>query len=189
MCSCAGGCGAGVNRRGPGQPSGSPCRAHRGGPGCHPFPNAPCSPSCWPCSPPAGRRPRRGDRHRTARPLEHQPHRRTRRLPRPRHHRRHPGLAPAAHAPLLRRHGRRPLPPDTPQRLAFDLLPTSALFRPGDRVRLTLAPANPSSFEPRPAAVTALSWWEPRRPRRRHGLTVRVALGRERPDYSPCQAR
>ncbi|MER6363969.1 hypothetical protein [Kitasatospora sp. NPDC001527] len=82
-----------------------------------------------------------------------------------------------------------PFPPDTPQRLAFDLLPTSALFRPGDRVRLTLAPANPSSFEPRPAAVTALSWWEPRRPRRRHGLTVRVPLGRERPDYSPCQAQ
>ncbi|MFF2351759.1 CocE/NonD family hydrolase [Kitasatospora sp. NPDC058115] len=47
-----------------------------------------------------------------------------------------------------------PFPRDTPQRLTIDLLPTSVLLRPGDRIRLTLAPANPSSFETRPATGT-----------------------------------
>ncbi|MEV6974187.1 CocE/NonD family hydrolase [Kitasatospora sp. NPDC093806] len=48
-----------------------------------------------------------------------------------------------------------PFPSDTPQRVTIDLLPTSALLRPGDRIRLTLATANPDSFEPRPATGTA----------------------------------
>ena len=44
-----------------------------------------------------------------------------------------------------------PFPLHRPERITFDLLPTSVLFRPGDRIRLTLAAADPSSFQLLPA--------------------------------------
>jgi hypothetical protein len=40
-----------------------------------------------------------------------------------------------------------PFPLHRPERITFDLLPTSVLFRPGDRIRITLAAADPSSFQ------------------------------------------
>ena len=44
-----------------------------------------------------------------------------------------------------------PFPLHRPERITFDLLPTSVLLRPGDRIRLTLAAADPSSFQLLPA--------------------------------------
>ncbi|MGY0464347.1 CocE/NonD family hydrolase [Kitasatospora sp. cg17-2] len=44
-----------------------------------------------------------------------------------------------------------PFPQGTPQRVTLDLQPTSVLFKAGDRIRLTVAAANPDSFELRPA--------------------------------------
>jgi uncharacterized protein len=44
-----------------------------------------------------------------------------------------------------------PFPLHQPERITFDLLPTSVLFRAGDRIRLTLAAADPSSFQLLPA--------------------------------------
>jgi putative CocE/NonD family hydrolase len=40
-----------------------------------------------------------------------------------------------------------PFPLHRPGRITFDLLPTSVLFRPGDRIRITIAAADPSSFQ------------------------------------------
>jgi uncharacterized protein len=40
-----------------------------------------------------------------------------------------------------------PFPLHRPERITFDLLPTSVLFRPGDRIRITIAAADPSSFQ------------------------------------------
>jgi predicted acyl esterase len=40
-----------------------------------------------------------------------------------------------------------PFPEGKAERVTFDLLPTSVLFRAGDRIRLTIAAADPSSFE------------------------------------------
>jgi hypothetical protein len=42
-------------------------------------------------------------------------------------------------------------PQGRPQRVTFDLLPTSVLFRPGDQIRITLAAADPASFQLLPA--------------------------------------
>jgi putative CocE/NonD family hydrolase len=44
-----------------------------------------------------------------------------------------------------------PFPLGVPQQVTFDLLPTSALFRPGDRIRITIAAADPGSFQLMPA--------------------------------------
>jgi uncharacterized protein len=44
-----------------------------------------------------------------------------------------------------------PFPLGTPQRVAFDLLPTSVLFRAGDRIRIAIAAADPNSFQLLPA--------------------------------------
>lgn len=44
-----------------------------------------------------------------------------------------------------------PFPLGVPQRVTFDLLPTSVLFRPGDRIRITVAAADPDSFQLMPA--------------------------------------
>ncbi|MFJ6618673.1 CocE/NonD family hydrolase [Kitasatospora sp. NPDC091335] len=43
------------------------------------------------------------------------------------------------------------LPQGRPQKVAIDLQPVSVLFRAGDRIRLTVAAANPDSFELLPA--------------------------------------
>jgi putative CocE/NonD family hydrolase len=40
-----------------------------------------------------------------------------------------------------------PFPEGKAEPVKFDLLPTSVLFRAGDRIRLTIAAADPSSFE------------------------------------------
>lgn len=40
-----------------------------------------------------------------------------------------------------------PFPLHRPEQITFDLLPTSVLFRPGDRIRITIAAADPSSFQ------------------------------------------
>ena len=42
----------------------------------------------------------------------------------------------------------RPLPRGREVRVTFDLQPTSVRFRPGDRIRLAIAGANPDSFQP-----------------------------------------
>ena len=44
-----------------------------------------------------------------------------------------------------------PFPLGQPQQVTFDLLPTSVLFRPGDRIQITIAAADPSSFQLLPA--------------------------------------
>lgn len=44
-----------------------------------------------------------------------------------------------------------PFPQGTPQQVTLDLQPTSVLFRAGDRIRLTVAAANPDSFQLLPA--------------------------------------
>ncbi len=44
-----------------------------------------------------------------------------------------------------------PFPPGEPQRVTFDLLPTSVLFRAGDRIRVTIAAADPDAFQLLPA--------------------------------------
>jgi predicted acyl esterase len=44
-----------------------------------------------------------------------------------------------------------PFPGGEPQRVTFDLLPTSVLFRAGDRIRLTIAAADPDAFQLLPA--------------------------------------
>jgi predicted acyl esterase len=44
-----------------------------------------------------------------------------------------------------------PLPAGRLQNVTFDLLPTSVLFRKGDRIRLAIAAADPSSFQLLPA--------------------------------------
>ena len=48
-----------------------------------------------------------------------------------------------------------PLPLGEPQRVTFDLLPTSVLFRAGDRIRLTIAAADPDAFQLLPASGNA----------------------------------
>jgi uncharacterized protein len=40
-----------------------------------------------------------------------------------------------------------PFPLHRPERITFDLLPTSVLFRAGDRIRITIAAADPGSFQ------------------------------------------
>jgi uncharacterized protein len=40
-----------------------------------------------------------------------------------------------------------PFPLHKPQQVTFDLLPTSVLFRAGDRIRIAIAAADPSSFQ------------------------------------------
>jgi hypothetical protein len=42
-----------------------------------------------------------------------------------------------------------------PQRVTFDLLPTSVLFRPGDKIRITIAAADPDNFQLLPATGNA----------------------------------
>jgi uncharacterized protein len=44
-----------------------------------------------------------------------------------------------------------PFPQDRPQQVTFDLLPTSVLFRAGDRIRITIAAADPDAFALLPA--------------------------------------
>jgi uncharacterized protein len=44
-----------------------------------------------------------------------------------------------------------PFPLGEPQRVTFDLLPTSVLFRAGDRIRVTIAAADPDAFQMLPA--------------------------------------
>ncbi|MFJ2779888.1 CocE/NonD family hydrolase [Kitasatospora sp. NPDC087315] len=44
-----------------------------------------------------------------------------------------------------------PFPQGRPRQVTLDPQPTSVLFRAGDRIRLTVAAANPDSFELRPA--------------------------------------
>jgi predicted acyl esterase len=46
---------------------------------------------------------------------------------------------------------RAPFPLDSPQQVTFDLLPTSVLFRAGDRIRIAIAAADPDSFQLMPA--------------------------------------
>jgi hypothetical protein len=48
-----------------------------------------------------------------------------------------------------------PFPEGRPQRVTFDLLPTSVLFRLGDRIRITVAAADADSFQLLPAAGDA----------------------------------
>ena len=48
-----------------------------------------------------------------------------------------------------------PFPLGEPQRVTFDLLPTSVLFRPGDRIRVTIAAADPDAFQLLPASGNA----------------------------------
>ena len=43
-----------------------------------------------------------------------------------------------------------PFPLGEPQRVTFDLLPTSVLFRAGDRIRVTIAAADPDAFSLQP---------------------------------------
>lgn len=43
------------------------------------------------------------------------------------------------------------VPPGQPQHVTFDLLPTSVLFRAGDRIRIAIAAADPSAFQLLPA--------------------------------------
>ena len=44
-----------------------------------------------------------------------------------------------------------PFPLDQPEQVTFDLLPTSVLFRAGDRIRITIAAADPDAFQLLPA--------------------------------------
>jgi predicted acyl esterase len=44
-----------------------------------------------------------------------------------------------------------PFPPGRPQQLTLDLLPTSVLLRAGDEIRITIAAADPDSFQLLPA--------------------------------------
>jgi putative CocE/NonD family hydrolase len=44
-----------------------------------------------------------------------------------------------------------PFPQGAPQQVTFDLLPTSVLFRAGDRIRITIAAADPDAFQLLPA--------------------------------------
>jgi putative CocE/NonD family hydrolase len=44
-----------------------------------------------------------------------------------------------------------PFPQGQPEQVTFDLLPASVLFRPGDRIRITVAAADPGSFQLLPA--------------------------------------
>jgi hypothetical protein len=44
-----------------------------------------------------------------------------------------------------------PFPEGTPQQVTFDLLPTSVLFHARDRIRITIAAADPDSFQMMPA--------------------------------------
>jgi putative CocE/NonD family hydrolase len=48
-----------------------------------------------------------------------------------------------------------PFPLGEPQRVTFDLLPTSVLFRAGDRIRVTIAAADPDAFQLLPASGNA----------------------------------
>jgi predicted acyl esterase len=48
-----------------------------------------------------------------------------------------------------------PFPLNRRQRVTFDLLPTSVLFRPGDRIRIAIAAADPDSFELMPSTGKA----------------------------------
>jgi putative CocE/NonD family hydrolase len=48
-----------------------------------------------------------------------------------------------------------PLPLGRPQQITLDLLPTSAQFHAGDRIRIAIAAANPDSFQLLPANGTA----------------------------------
>lgn len=44
-----------------------------------------------------------------------------------------------------------PFPLGTPRQVTFDLLPSSVLFRAGDRIRITVAAADPDAFQMLPA--------------------------------------
>ncbi len=44
-----------------------------------------------------------------------------------------------------------PFPLGKPQQVTFDLLPTSVLFRAGERIRIAIAAADPSAFQTLPA--------------------------------------
>ncbi|HZR48526.1 MAG TPA: CocE/NonD family hydrolase [Streptosporangiaceae bacterium] len=44
-----------------------------------------------------------------------------------------------------------PFPAGVPQQITFDMLPTSVLFRPGDKIRITIAAADPDNFQLLPA--------------------------------------
>ncbi|HEY4464503.1 MAG TPA: CocE/NonD family hydrolase [Streptosporangiaceae bacterium] len=48
-----------------------------------------------------------------------------------------------------------PFPAGERQQVSFDLLPTSVLFRPGDKIRMTIAAASPDSFQLLPASGQA----------------------------------
>ena len=48
-----------------------------------------------------------------------------------------------------------PFPLGEPQRVTFDLLPTSVLFRAGDRIGMTIAAADPDAFQLLPASGKA----------------------------------
>jgi putative CocE/NonD family hydrolase len=48
-----------------------------------------------------------------------------------------------------------PFPTGIPQQVTFDLLPTSVLFRPGDKIRITIAAADPDNFQLLPATGNA----------------------------------
>jgi putative CocE/NonD family hydrolase len=48
-----------------------------------------------------------------------------------------------------------PFPLGVPQRVTFDLLPTSVLFHAGDRIRITVAAADPDAFQLLPASGKA----------------------------------
>ena len=48
-----------------------------------------------------------------------------------------------------------PFPLGEPQRVTFDLLPASVLFRAGDRIRVTIAAADPDAFQLLPASGNA----------------------------------
>jgi predicted acyl esterase len=44
-----------------------------------------------------------------------------------------------------------PFPTGISPQITFDLLPTSVLFRPGDKIRITIAAADPDNFQLLPA--------------------------------------
>ena len=48
-----------------------------------------------------------------------------------------------------------PFPTGIPQQITFDLLPTAVLFRPGDKIRITIAAADPDNFQLLPATGNA----------------------------------
>ena len=67
-----------------------------------------------------------------------------------------------------------PFPLGEPQRVTFDLLPTSVLFRAGDRIRVTIAAADPDAFQLLPASGKASL---PDRPRRHDPVLRGTARG------------